>query len=205
MKVDGVVVGGGGVWGVEGVDVGKTQVVGFGNGEKKKLGKEEKFRVALKNRDGKPVKGGKDRIEVVIVNAEGGREEVVIEGGVGVGELVGKWVPSVEGECVVTVYVEGEQVWETPNTVLVVLPTVPLAPIPVSQKGGVVDGVGKEGKVKKGYLNKQGGVRKNWKKRYFEVIDGNLSYFEEKVSCSVFPSCFFSVSLSPPSFLFFLP
>ena len=52
-------------------------------------------------------------------------------------------------------------------------------------------------KVKRGYLNKQGGVRKNWKKRYFEVVDGSLTYFEEKV---FFLFLFF---LFPFSFLFF--
>ena len=34
---------------------------------------------------------------------------------------------------------------------------------------------------KRGYLNKQGGVRKNWKRRYFELDEGSLSYFEDKV------------------------
>lgn len=38
-----------------------------------------------------------------------------------------------------------------------------------------------EAKIKKGWMKKQGrsGLIKNWKKRYFILKDGTISYYEE--------------------------
>jgi hypothetical protein len=46
--------------------------------------------------------------------------------------------------------------------------------------------------LREGWLFKEGGSIKSWKKRYFELVDtGNLSYFEKKVG-SLFCSYFFA-------------
>lgn len=75
--------------------------------------------------------------------------------------------------------------------------------------------VAEQSTKKRGYLNKQGGVRKNWKRRYFELDDTNLSYFEDKanslslclflcLSLSLSLCEFFSFSFLPFFFLFLL-
>ena len=110
VTVDGEVVGGvGGVWAVEGVDLGKTEVTGLEEGKKRYVGRMEELKVVLRNGEGGVVRGGKERVEVVIVNAKGVREVVEWEELEG-GELAGKWMPGVEGECFVSVYVDGEMI-----------------------------------------------------------------------------------------------
>ena len=110
VTVDGVVVEGvGGVWAVEAVDLGMVTVEGL-TGEKKYVGKVDEFKIRLRNAERRGVRGGKGRVEAVFVNAKGVREVVTLEDGGEEGEVVGRWVPMVEGGCMVSVYVDGEQI-----------------------------------------------------------------------------------------------
>lgn len=46
--------------------------------------------------------------------------------------------------------------------------------------------------VKEGYLTKEGGSFKSWKRRYFILKEGTLSYYKVKGVCSILPLIFYT-------------
>mmetsp|Transcript_28060 Transcript_28060/g.78480 ORF Transcript_28060/g.78480 Transcript_28060/m.78480 type:complete len:965 (+) Transcript_28060:126-3020(+) len=86
--------------------------------------------------------------------------------------------PTEEGPYVVDVEIDQYGVKGNPFSVLVVPGAAPRKMSTVPASSGSSRAVG-DGMIKKGFLNKQGGVRKNWKRRYFEVNDKTVKYFSD--------------------------